>query len=61
MLIFAPDRFKCCNLHDQKHLSETSDFIVRFYRFMSKEISFNIILILILLLYCYYYYHHYYY
>ena len=21
MLIFAPDRFKCCNLHDQKHFS----------------------------------------
>ena len=63
MLIFAPHPFKCCDLHDQKHfsliMSERSDFIVRFYRFMSKEISFNIMLIL--LLYCYYYYYHHYY
>ena len=54
MLIFAPHPFKCCNLHDQKHfsliMSERSDFIVRFYRFMSKEISFNINIIIIILL-----------
>ena len=25
MLIFAPYRFKCCNLHDQKHFSLIMD------------------------------------